>query len=293
MNEPGLTHISLSVDDIDAVLRTRRRVRRRSDRRLEHRRGRVHQGPRRPARRAPADGVPPPPRRASSRSCLRLRVAEGALEERRAGVEDRAQRLFHVVVVVGAELHGGRAVGSRGRRRDLRASRRTRRRPVRARAVERARARRRSGRPCAGTRAPARALAVAVRRRAGGVGSRRELRGVRLGRAFVVELPAAREHERRGVAVAEIALRARRVLVELDEPGLTLRRLEAKRHRRRRAAARARAQSRWYCDPLRSDHFGPEFMTGRSSPACARPLAPASLHGYRLPRSTVMCLTSC
>ena len=39
----------------------------------------------------------------------------------------------------------------------------------------------------------------------------------------------------------------------------------------------ARAQSRWYCAPLRSDHFGPEFMTGDSPPARARPLAPASL----------------
>ena len=55
----------------------------------------------------------------------------------------------------------------------------------------------------------------------------------------------------------------------------------------------ARAQRRWYCDPFRSDHFGPELMTGRSSPACARPARTCVPSRSRLPGSTVICLTSC
>ena len=64
MNEPGLTHLSLSVDDIDGCARPRSRVRRRGDRVVEHRRRRVHPRSRRPVRRAAADGVPAPARRA-------------------------------------------------------------------------------------------------------------------------------------------------------------------------------------------------------------------------------------
>ena len=39
MNEPGLTHLSLSVDDVDAVCARVARVRRRGRRVVEHRRG--------------------------------------------------------------------------------------------------------------------------------------------------------------------------------------------------------------------------------------------------------------
>ena len=63
MNEPGLTHISLSVDDVDAVLA---RVPEYGGEVLADSNigvGRVRPRSRRPARRAPPDGVPPPPRR--------------------------------------------------------------------------------------------------------------------------------------------------------------------------------------------------------------------------------------
>ena len=93
MNEPGLTHISLSVDDLDGDARTGSRVRRRGGRGLEHRRGRRSSA-------IPTDSSSSSSRwrtAASSSSDSRLtrraaRCRNAAPQQRRARVEDRAER---------------------------------------------------------------------------------------------------------------------------------------------------------------------------------------------------------
>ena len=257
MNQPGLTHISLSVDDVDGGARARRRLRRRGARRLQHRRGRVRPGSRRPARRAAPDGVPPPPRRAASYSRLGRARSDRSSDRLSAPycgrVPERAlERAACAASRIAPSASSTSSSSSAPNCTDGGAGRRRRASP--AGIVGR---RRRTAAPAgsspgvdAGSRAssvggglaahahPARALAVAVLRRARGVGRVGDLRTASARGAFVVQLPAAREHERGGVPIAEIALGSRRVLVELDEPGLSLRRLEAERRRRRRAAAR-------------------------------------------------------
>ena len=63
MNEPGLTHLSLSVDDVPATCARVRGVRGRGDRELRHRRGYLRPRPRRPAARAVAVDLPDRTRR--------------------------------------------------------------------------------------------------------------------------------------------------------------------------------------------------------------------------------------
>jgi len=57
-----------------------------------------------------------------------------------------------------------------------------------------------------------------------------------------VQLPTARENKPGRVAGAEVALGARRVVVEIDEPGFSLGRLEPERRRGRRTASRTRTE---------------------------------------------------
>ena len=121
MNEPGLTHVSLSVDDVDAMLE---RVAEFGGEVLaddEHRGGRVRPRPGRPAPGAAPDGVPRLPRRRRRLSDRAGRTAAavrsgiaGGLE--RSGQERRVGGEQRIEPSAGRRRRPGRRQGATGRR---------------------------------------------------------------------------------------------------------------------------------------------------------------------------------
>ena len=230
-------------------------------------------------------------------SSLRLRVPERALEEWGAGVEDLAQRLFHV----GSLRRWGRTARERaatcrldvavdsgtsadvasddsgrldGSRLDHGAVRRSAR-PVRSPATDRL------DRGALSRRASCRRARTAVRR----PGSRRRRAASCVRRAAPNHAEARARRRAGGRGRLASAPRSRRA--PPATPGAAWTGTAASRSRARRIpGARRAAGTAFRC---RSDHFGPEFMTGGSAPRVhtpARTCVPLTISGTRSTRGT-------